>query len=153
MADAPDLGSGPVRGGGSSPLSRTTKCTPMRNPIALLRTVALTEGVSFLVLLFVAMPLKYAWGQPGAVRIVGMAHGVLFVIFCAVLFYTMVAVKWPAGRGALIFAASLIPFGPWLIDRRMKGFEANYLSSSALKTAVSAENRGEKALDKRDAQV
>ena len=99
----------------------------MTNPIARLRTIAMIEGISFLVLLFIAMPLKYIWGQPQAVRIIGMAHGVLFVIFCAALLHTTIAAKWPLGRPALLFLASIIPFGPWIIDRRMKNYEADFL--------------------------
>ena len=98
----------------------------MKNPIGVLRATALIEGVSFLVLLFLAMPLKYIWDQPMAVRMVGAAHGALWVAFCAMLFYTMLVAKWPLGRAALLFVAALIPFGPWLVDRRMKRYEAEY---------------------------
>jgi integral membrane protein len=100
----------------------------MTNPIARLRTIALIEGISFLILLFIAMPLKYIWGQPQAVRIVGMAHGILFVIFCVALLYVTIVAKWPLSRAALLFLASIIPFGPWLIDRRMKDYEADFLA-------------------------
>jgi integral membrane protein len=100
----------------------------MTNPIARLRTIALIEGISFLILLFIAMPLKYIWGQPQAVRIVGMAHGILFVIFCVALLYVTIIAKWPLSRAALLFLASIIPFGPWLIDRRMKDYEADFLA-------------------------
>jgi integral membrane protein len=100
----------------------------MINPIARLRTIAIIEGISFLVLLFIAMPLKYFWGQPQAVRIIGMAHGVLFLIFCAALIRVTVIAKWPLGRSALLFLASIIPFGPWLIDRRIKTYEAEFLA-------------------------
>ena len=98
----------------------------MKNPIAFLRTIALIEGASFLVLLFLAMPLKYILGWPQAVRVVGMAHGVLFVIFCLSLLQTWIVARWPIGRAALIFGASIVPFGPWLIDRRMKNYEAEF---------------------------
>jgi integral membrane protein len=50
-----------------------------------LRAVALLEGVSYLLLLFVAMPLKYFWEMPLAVRIVGSLHGMLFIVFLAAL--------------------------------------------------------------------
>jgi integral membrane protein len=100
----------------------------MTNPIARLRTIALIEGISFLILLFIAMPLKYIWGQPQAVRIVGMAHGILFVIFCVALLYVTIVAKWPLSRAALLFLASIIPFGPGLIDRRMKDYEADFLA-------------------------
>ena len=106
----------------------------MTNAVASLRTVALIEGVSYLVLLFLAMPLKYIWGLPQAVRIVGMAHGVLFVIFCVSLLYTTIIAGWPLGRSALIFVAAIFPFGPWLVDGKMKNYEADYLKSRLPKT-------------------
>ena len=93
-----------------------------RNPVPFLRRVALIEGVSFLVLLGVAMPLKYFAGMPRAVKVVGWAHGVLFVVFCAALVWTMVVARWSLARAALVFVASLVPFGPFLIDGRMKGY-------------------------------
>ena len=93
-----------------------------RNPIPMLRTLAMIEGASFLVLLFVAMPLKYFAGVPMAVTIVGWIHGVLFVALVAALVGTMIAARWPVARGALVFVAALVPFGPFVIDRRMKGY-------------------------------
>jgi integral membrane protein len=95
----------------------------MRNPIHFLRLVALWEAVSFLVLLGVAMPLKYIWHIPIAVKIVGSIHGVLFVTFCIALARAKSFAKWPLSRAALVFIAALFPFGPFLIDRRMKHWE------------------------------
>ncbi len=77
-------------------------------------------------LLFIAMPLKYAAGMPMAVKVVGWIHGGLFVAFCAALVWTMVAARWSFGRGVLVFAAALVPFGPFLLDRRMKGYDAEF---------------------------
>lgn len=91
----------------------------MKEPIEFLRKTALIEGISYLVLLGIAMPLKYIWGQPQAVKVVGMLHGILFVIFCAALLYVTIVARWPLSRAALVFLASIIPFGPWLVDRRM----------------------------------
>ena len=98
----------------------------MRNPVVLLRTITIIEGISYLLLLFIAMPLKYLWNMPGAVRVVGMAHGVLFVLFCASLLHVTIVARWPLGRSAVVFLATLIPFGAWLVDRRMKGYQAEY---------------------------
>jgi integral membrane protein len=55
------------------------------------RLIALTEGVSFLILLFIAMPMKYLWHNPSAVRTVGSIHGALFVLY--VLYYTTELLK------------------------------------------------------------
>jgi integral membrane protein len=98
----------------------------MKNPVLLLRTLGLVEGASMLLLVGIAMPLKYMAGRPEAVRVVGMIHGLLWVAFCVQLARTMFGAKWPLGRGALIFVASLIPFGPWLADRKMKGYAREF---------------------------
>ena len=97
-----------------------------KSPIPFLRGTALVEGVSFLILLGIAMPLKYFAGLPGAVKVVGWIHGILFVLFCAALLWTMIAARWPLARGALVFVGALLPFGPFLIDRRMKQYEEEF---------------------------
>lgn len=89
-----------------------------------LRLVALTEGVSFLVLLGVAMPLKYFLGMPQAVRIVGWAHGILFVSLCFLLLKVTLEERWPLKRAAMVFIAALLPFGPFVIDKRLKHYES-----------------------------
>lgn len=93
------------------------------NQVSFLRRIALIEGISFLILLGIAMPLKYALGQPMAVKIVGWAHGVLFVIFCWSLLQVMLERGWSIGRAAVVFIASLLPFGPFLLDGRLKEWE------------------------------
>jgi integral membrane protein len=98
----------------------------VKNPIPFLRQVARVEAISFLLLLFVAMPLKYFAGMPMAVRMVGLAHGLLFLVFCFALFRVMTRAKWPVGRGALIFVAALLPFGPFVVDRRMREYEHEF---------------------------
>ena len=99
---------------------------PKNNPIPFLRFTAMIEAVSFLVLLGVAMPLKYLAGMPGAVKAVGWTHGVLFVVFCVALVHAMRVARWPVGRGALVFVAALLPFGPFVVDRRMKRYAEEF---------------------------
>lgn len=84
-----------------------------------LRLVAFLEGVSFLVLLLVAMPLKYVFGQPLAVRHVGMAHGLLFVLFVLLLIQQSIERSWPARVWALGFLASLVPGGTFWADVKL----------------------------------
>lgn len=91
-----------------------------KTPIGRLRAVGLCEGASFLVLLFIAMPLKYAAGMPLAVKLVGWAHGLLFMLYLAVLGQTASQLRWPLSRIAVAFAASLVPFGPFLLDGRLR---------------------------------
>jgi integral membrane protein len=69
------------------------------------------EGVSYLILLFVAMPLKYFAGIPEVVKYTGWAHGVLFVAFCAFLPFLLWSAKWKFLRVVRAFILSLIPFG------------------------------------------
>ncbi len=92
----------------------------LKTPIGRLRAVGLLEGASFLVLLFIAMPLKYAAGMPLAVKFVGWAHGLLFMGYLLVLGHTASALRWPLLRvgGALI--AALLPFGPFVLDARLR---------------------------------
>ncbi|MBL6766466.1 MAG: DUF3817 domain-containing protein [Verrucomicrobiae bacterium] len=91
-----------------------------RSLIEWLRLIGLVEGVSFLLLLFVAMPLKYLAGQPMAVRVTGMAHGALFVAYVLTLIRVWAAHDWPLKRVCGFFFAGLLPFGPFIIDKRLR---------------------------------
>lgn len=84
-----------------------------------LRIAGTIEGVSFLVLLFVAMPLKYLAGQPEAVSMVGMAHGVLFIVYIAALLQAWSELKWPFRTAFLGFLSAVFPFGPWIFDAKV----------------------------------
>jgi integral membrane protein len=88
--------------------------------IRLLRLVLLLEGVSFLVLLFIAMPLKYFADAPLAVRIVGSVHGFLFLVLLYVLLRTHIDRAWPVRRTMYAFASSLVPFGTFVFDRSLR---------------------------------
>lgn len=85
-----------------------------------LRSVALVEGVSFLVLLGIAMPLKYLAGLPLAVKIVGWAHGALFVWLLIALALVKLLGRWTWRESGLVLLAALLPFGPFFIDRRLR---------------------------------
>ena len=91
--------------------------TPRHTWIARLRFVGFWEGWSYLLLLGIAMPLKYWAGMPGFVRVIGMAHGLLFVAYVAVLGIAARTAGFRFQRTALLFVASLLPFGPFLADR------------------------------------
>ena len=92
----------------------------MRTPIGRLRAIGWVEGVSFLLLLGVAMPLKYLLGWPMAVKVVGWAHGVLFVLFCAALLHAAHVSRWTLVRTGMVFVAALLPFGPFVVDRGLQ---------------------------------
>lgn len=84
------------------------------------RIVALLEGWSYLALLFIAMPLKYAAGVPLAVRVAGSVHGLLFLIFIATLFRATLERQWPIRRAVRGLLCSLIPFGAFVFDRSLR---------------------------------
>jgi integral membrane protein len=85
-----------------------------------LRVVGLLEGLSFVVLLFVAVPLKHVFGLPLAVRVVGSVHGLLFILFASTLYRVATEQEWPVRRSLMAFVASLLPFGPFVLDRSLK---------------------------------
>ena len=82
-----------------------------------LRIVSIAEAVSFLVLLLVAMPLKYMADFPQAVSVVGLVHGVLFVGYVALVLLAQGALRWGLVRTVLALVASALPVAPLLVER------------------------------------
>lgn len=91
-----------------------------KNLINWFRKIAIAEGISFLVLLLIAMPLKYFANLPEAVKIVGWAHGVLFVAFLALAYEVKTALNKDFLWLVKAFIASLLPFGTFVFDRQFK---------------------------------
>jgi len=75
------------------------------------------EGYSYLLLLLVAMPLKYIWDIPEWVRIIGMVHGVLFVIFMVMIFLMIQKKVFSLSKGIIAFLLSLVPFGTFFLHK------------------------------------
>ena len=100
-------------------------------PTARLRALAFIEGLSYLVLLFIAMPLKYLAGQPLAVRITGSVHGFLFVWLALATLGVMRLRSKSFGWGAKIGIASLIPFGTFFLDGDLADEDAAYRGEGA----------------------
>ena len=94
-----------------------------QNTLQRFRIISITEGISLLVLLLIAMPLKYGFDMPGMVKYVGWAHGLLFILYVLMLFPTRRALNWSFTTTALGLVASLLPFGPFLFDRKLKSDE------------------------------
>ena len=84
------------------------------------RVISAIEGLSFLVLVFIAMPIKYIGGDPSLVKIVGMTHGVLFIIFMISLFEAKLKEEWENRFMIELLILSLIPFGALVIERKVK---------------------------------
>jgi len=109
------------------------------SPIPFLRRIGKIEAVSFLLLLGVAMPLKYLAGMPLAVKVVGWIHGVLFVIFGIALLRTWIIARWPVARAALLFVAALLPFGPFAIDGRLVRYDEEFRRRKNAKQTLAME--------------
>lgn len=92
----------------------------MKSTTNWLRYVALMEGVSWLLLLFIAMPVKYMMDNPYPVKVIGMGHGVLFIAFVALLTLVLRQKAISNAMGAKVFIASLIPFGTFMVDGKLK---------------------------------
>lgn len=76
------------------------------------------EATSYLVLLFIAMPLKYIWEMPMFVRWTGSFHGLFFCIFCLMVVLVAQRQKWSLKVTALAFLSAFFPFGPFIFERR-----------------------------------
>src|SRR5262245_38850076 len=92
----------------------------MENRIKNFRVIAIAEGISFLVLLLIAMPMKYYMGMPLAVKIVGWVHGLLFIAYVVALIGSIRIMQWNWFKASLAFAASLLPFGTFVLDKELK---------------------------------
>lgn len=86
--------------------------------IARLRVIAIVEGWSFLILLGIAMPLKYLADMPEAVRIIGMAHGILFIAYILLVVQVKLLHRWSVGKALLAMFASVIPFGTFYVEKK-----------------------------------
>lgn len=84
------------------------------------RLVSLAEGLSYVLLMFVAMPLKYAAGIPEAVRLVGSLHGALFVLFVVALALAAREAGWSPLRAAWYLVLSMIPLGALRIEQELR---------------------------------
>ena len=89
-----------------------------------LRRLGVAEGVSTLVLFFIAMPLKYGADMPQAVTVVGMVHGVVWMLLMWQLMRARFETAWPSSRLWLLGIAALLPIVPFFLDRRVRDWIA-----------------------------
>ncbi len=88
--------------------------------LPMLRAITMAEAVSYLVLLGIAMPIKYWGDNPMPVKVCGMIHGFLFLLLLWLMMRAHFEAKWEKSRLWLLFAASLVPLWPFFLDRRLR---------------------------------
>jgi integral membrane protein len=85
-----------------------------------LRLVGFAEAISWLLLLMIAMPMKYIWHIPQPVKVVGWAHGLLFIVYIVMLITVGISRRWPLKKMIMGFLAAFLPFGTLVFDKQLK---------------------------------
>jgi integral membrane protein len=93
------------------------------NTLGRLRLTGILEGLSFIILLLIAMPLKYIAGKPEMVSIVGMAHGVLFVLYISLSVLAKFEYPWSWKKMFALWVASVVPFGTFYADYKLLRYD------------------------------
>ncbi len=91
----------------------------MNNTIRNFRIIAIAEGISFLTLLLIAMPLKYFAGMPEPVKIIGWLHGLLFMLYIPAVFLVRKKMQWTWLHVLAALVASVLPAGPFVVDSKL----------------------------------
>ena len=86
--------------------------------INIYRLTAFLEGVSYILLLFIAVPIKYLLNEALFVKILGMPHGILFIIYILFSIIAKIKYNWNFRKFLVISIASLVPFGTFYIDKK-----------------------------------
>jgi len=92
----------------------------MKTPLGRFRLVGILEGISFLFLLGIAMPVKYMLDFPALVKYTGWAHGVLFVAYVLLLLQVATEYSWSFKKSLIGFVVSLLPFGTFWFEKKLK---------------------------------
>ena len=82
------------------------------------RITAILEGVSYILLLFIAVPIKYYWDDEQYVKLLGMPHGLLFLAYIILAIMLGSELKWNRRTLITVLAASIIPFGTFYVDKK-----------------------------------
>ena len=82
------------------------------------RIIAFLEGLSYVLLLFVAVPIKYNLGDETYVKILGMPHGLLFVAYLILAYLIKSDMQWKTKEFGVVLLASLVPFGTFFVERK-----------------------------------
>ena len=83
------------------------------------RIVAFLEGLSYILLLFIATPIKYITGNPEYVKLLGMPHGMLFIVYIILAFLIKSEMKWTGKTFLFVLIASILPFATFYVERKL----------------------------------
>jgi integral membrane protein len=86
--------------------------------VKLFKYIALLEGISLLLLLFFAMPMKYIYELPMYVKVIGMAHGLLFIAYVALAVMLKIEEHWAIKKFVIVCIASIVPFGTFYVEKK-----------------------------------
>ncbi len=86
--------------------------------LAVFKVVSILEGLSYILLLFVAVPLKYIWENDAMVKLLGMPHGILFMAYIVIALLIRSKMKWDMKTTFIVLIASVLPFGTFYIHKK-----------------------------------
>ncbi len=82
------------------------------------RIISYLEGISYLLLLFIATPIKYFFDNETYVKILGMPHGILFILYIILAFMIKNEQKWERKIFRFVLLASILPLGAFIVDKK-----------------------------------
>ena len=82
------------------------------------KIISYLEGISYLVLLFIGVPMKYLANDPSIVKAFGMPHGVLFIVYIFLAIVVRQKLKWNTTAFIIVLVASIVPFGTFYVDKK-----------------------------------
>lgn len=86
--------------------------------LSVFKVVSILEGLSYILLLFVAVPLKYIWHNDVMVKMLGMPHGILFMAYIVMALLIRSKMKWDMKTSFIVLIASVLPFGTFYIHKK-----------------------------------
>jgi integral membrane protein len=92
----------------------------LSTPIGRLRLISVLEAVTYLVLLFIAVPVKYGADRPVLVQIMGPVHGTFFILYVIQALDVRSKLKWDGATTAKVLVAAVIPFAPFFVERWLR---------------------------------
>lgn len=96
----------------------------LSTPIGRLRLISVLEAITYLVLLFIAVPVKYGADKPVLVQIMGPVHGTFFILYVIQTLDVRSKLKWDGAMTMKVLVAAVIPFAPFVVERRLRALES-----------------------------